>query len=273
MRHGFMPRIDEELARVSARNQYKLIYRYFRKYRKRVIPELYVLSVLFVTLGLYSGGINNSSTLGIFSLHISLLIIFFIKLVLIDAQAYNFFKQHLRSSVLECTHCERVIKWNEPWLCAHCKESQVCDPDVVYDETGPEMRVKTLPDFTSSFLYACGVCQKEPLALQCPECHQPIPMTDGDIKSPSWWARLASDTYIHTDESDESNEDASEEPQSQIEIFKKRINYKIQNAIDLQKAKEDLLLEAKEIKSPRERKRVIENINAAVDDIEYFNEQ
>ena len=110
MRHGFMPRIDEELARVSARNQYKLIYRYFRKYRKRVIPELYVLSVLFVTLGLYSGGINNSSTLGIFSLHISLLIIFFIKLVLIDAQAYNFFKQHLRSSVLECTHCERVIK-------------------------------------------------------------------------------------------------------------------------------------------------------------------
>ena len=42
---------------------------------------------------------------------------------------------------------------------------------------------------------------------------------------------------------------------------------------DLQKAKEDLLLEAKEIKSPRERKRVIENINAAVDDIEYFNEQ
>ena len=50
-------------------------------------------------------------------------------------------------------------------------------------------------------------------------------------------------------------------------------SYKIQNAIDLQKAKEDLLLEAKEIKSPRERKRVIENINAAVDDIEYFNEQ
>ncbi|HCD32446.1 MAG TPA: hypothetical protein DER01_08550 [Phycisphaerales bacterium] len=193
------------------------------------------------------------------------------KTVFFNIPVVIFYDRTLRMLIVECTHCEHVFKCDEAWYCPHCKEkNDFSDPFQYY-----------IYSLRYSFLHKCKNCHKSPIAIQCPECHNPINLIDGETKEFAWWARLTSDTRIlpvppgHIERVIPIDEEIKRKklekennPPTMLEKFKERIRSRTSSVIDLHKAKVELLEEAGLIEDPEERERVKEIIYTATEEIE-----
>ncbi len=118
--------------KLSASDRYKLYLKIYVKVRCSIRNDLIISACLlviyiFATLGRYDqttypDGVN------FFLMGIC---IFLVKLFVIDKPFEQYFEEKLRTSVLECPHCERVIHQNESWTCAHCKKTYNPDKTLV----------------------------------------------------------------------------------------------------------------------------------------------